>query len=643
MVMDYVEGQTLADYIRTTSARGLPPAPSDIVNLFTSLSLAVDYAHQKGMIHRDIKPANILLDKRNTIFNTSEMWQKADTMGEPILTDFGVAKLLGMTASATSATQMGTALYISPEQAQGLPGNALSDIYSLGVILYEIVTGVTPFPRNTSVAVITQHITSTLPSPALINPRVPPALTSVILVCLAKDPEARFQSASAMTNALAQALYVPVPTEVPEVRQRFPSTDSLPKVFFSYAHKDKGLRDRLEDHLSNLKYRGLISTWHDREISAGEEWAHQIDIHLATAHIILLLISASFMASKYCYSIEMGRALERHKRGETRVIPVLLRPVLFTDAPFAKLQMFPTNGKPVVNWRNRDSAFVDIALGIERIVQERLAPVRTPPFSSEQPYQPSLPLPRIQPPSLSTLPCAPAPHPSPIRGSSRSLILVGLSLLGLLSAGVLLVSHPNFIPFVGGIVGSLVFLAGLLLALRAPLKRAQSRAVRRREQEQAQRQLEAARRREQEEARRREEEARRREREEARRSEQERAYYEEALAAYEQALRQNNADAIAYRGKGEALFGLERFDEALIAFEQAVVLTPLPTAYVSLGNVLSKLKRSSEAIAAYEQAIESDPEFVPAYYGMGGALEQLGRTQEAGLIRERAKQLGYEE
>ena len=144
-------------------------------------------------------------------------------------------------------------------------------------------------------------------------------------------------------------------------------------VFFSYARQDRALRDKLEDHLSNLKYRGLISTWHDRDISAGTEWAQQIDIHLNTADIILLLISSSFMASEYCYSIEMQRALERHEQGEARVIPIHLRPVLFTDAPFAKFQFLPTNGKPVVDWRNRDRAFVDIALGIERVVQQHLA------------------------------------------------------------------------------------------------------------------------------------------------------------------------------------------------------------------------------------------------------------------------------
>src|SRR5438067_2081356 len=126
-------------------------------------------------------------------------------------------------------------------------------------------------------------------------------------------------------------------------------------VFFSYAQRDKALRDHLEKHLSNLKYRRLITTWHDREIRAGEERAQQIDIHLNNARIILLLISAHFMASEYYHGLEMKRALERHERGEAHVIPVLLRPVMFTDEPFARLQMLPKNGKPVVKWSDRDS------------------------------------------------------------------------------------------------------------------------------------------------------------------------------------------------------------------------------------------------------------------------------------------------
>ena len=200
MVMDYVEGQTLADYIRNTSASGHFPAAVDIVHLFASISQAIDYAHQKGMLHRDIKPANILLDRRNTMNNP---------MGEPILTDFGVAKLLGMSTSALSGAAVGTPLYISPEQARGLPGDERSDLYSLGIILYEMVTGVPPFRGDSPMAVIMQQANATPPSPSLVNPQIPAALAAVVLRSIAKDPGARFPSASAMTAALAEALNVP--------------------------------------------------------------------------------------------------------------------------------------------------------------------------------------------------------------------------------------------------------------------------------------------------------------------------------------------------------------------------------------------------------------------------------------------------
>ncbi len=204
MVMDYVEGQPLAAYIHETSNVGKVPAPKEIVGIFTSISLAIDYAHSKGMIHRDIKPANILLDRRNTTHNSA---------GEPILTDFGIAKLMSSMTSTQSSLQMGTPLYISPEQARGEPGNERSDLYSLGVILYEMVTGVLPFHGDTPIEVIMQHVNSTPVVPSLINPNITTALAAVITRAMAKDPADRYTSASEMTVAIANALNVPV-TEV---------------------------------------------------------------------------------------------------------------------------------------------------------------------------------------------------------------------------------------------------------------------------------------------------------------------------------------------------------------------------------------------------------------------------------------------
>src|SRR5205085_1249843 len=115
------------------------------------------------------------------------------------------------------------------------------------------------------------------------------------------------------------------------------------EVFYSYSHEDERLRNELDKHLSNLKQQGLIVGWYDRNISAGTEWAYEIDAHLNTSQIILLLISPDFIASHYCYSVEMKRAMERHETGEARVIPIILRAIEWKGTPFEKLQVLPTD------------------------------------------------------------------------------------------------------------------------------------------------------------------------------------------------------------------------------------------------------------------------------------------------------------
>jgi tetratricopeptide (TPR) repeat protein len=143
-------------------------------------------------------------------------------------------------------------------------------------------------------------------------------------------------------------------------------------VFFSYSHRDKWWRDELEKHLSDLKYRGLISTWYDQDILAGEEWDRRVGEYLDNAQIVLLLISADFMASPYCYGREMKRALERYERKEVDVFPVLLRAVYYEDAPFAKLHILPINRIPIKQWGDPEEAFVEIACVIARVARRYL-------------------------------------------------------------------------------------------------------------------------------------------------------------------------------------------------------------------------------------------------------------------------------
>ena len=149
-------------------------------------------------------------------------------------------------------------------------------------------------------------------------------------------------------------------------------------VFFCYAHADEALRNELEKHLAGLLRQGVITTWHDRRITPGESLHGQIDDQLLSADIVLLLVSADFLGSDYCYDIEMTRAMERHERGEARVIPVILRPCDWHHAPFGGLMAVPPDGKPVVKHATLDDGFLEVAKAIRRVVGSIGAPVAAP-------------------------------------------------------------------------------------------------------------------------------------------------------------------------------------------------------------------------------------------------------------------------
>ena len=196
MVMDYIEGPTLADYLHETSNQGHYPSSLDIIYIMTAVSRALDYAHQHGLIQRDIKPSNILLDTRVP---------SARAMGEPVLIDFGIARRQGSLSATTAGAFIGTPMYMAPEQAQGRHDEPRSDLYSLGIILYEMMTGVTPFHGDSPLIIVSQHLHEPPTFPELINPRISPALSAVILRSIAKRPDDRYTSASEMVMALTQA------------------------------------------------------------------------------------------------------------------------------------------------------------------------------------------------------------------------------------------------------------------------------------------------------------------------------------------------------------------------------------------------------------------------------------------------------
>ena len=141
------------------------------------------------------------------------------------------------------------------------------------------------------------------------------------------------------------------------------------EIFFSYAHTDEAWQKQLEKHLGGLKRQNRFIAWYDRNIPPGAKWASEINTHLKTAHIILLLISPDFIDSKYCWSVELRKAIKRHKAGEACVIPIIVRPADWKKTPFAKLQALPTDGKPISTWSNIDEALLNVVEGIRKAVE----------------------------------------------------------------------------------------------------------------------------------------------------------------------------------------------------------------------------------------------------------------------------------
>jgi hypothetical protein len=142
------------------------------------------------------------------------------------------------------------------------------------------------------------------------------------------------------------------------------------KVFISYSHKDEHFREELEKHLVMLKRKGLVQTWTDREILPGQEWGKEISTELEASDIILLLVSSDFLASDYCFDIEVRQAMKQHEQGTSTVVPIIVRSCDWQDAPFGILQGLPKGAKPIKEYLDIDGAFLDVVQGLKKILTE---------------------------------------------------------------------------------------------------------------------------------------------------------------------------------------------------------------------------------------------------------------------------------
>jgi tRNA A-37 threonylcarbamoyl transferase component Bud32 len=204
MVMELLEGDTLKAQLNDYRAREEQMPPGEVVRVMLDVLDGLAYAHSEGMIHRDLKPANIMLTKR----------------GEAVITDFGIAQIVGGTRHTLSGALMGTLNYMAPEQGMQNQSDARSDLYSLGIVLYEMLTGKPPFDADTPLAILMKHVNEPLPMPPATNGLIPEAFERVLLKALSKNSDDRYQTADEMAQAIRAA--------AEEAQVQLPDRISLP-------------------------------------------------------------------------------------------------------------------------------------------------------------------------------------------------------------------------------------------------------------------------------------------------------------------------------------------------------------------------------------------------------------------------------
>ena len=246
IVMEFIKGPTLKADLEQRRAESRPFSLTDIAALINDLAAAIDYAHSHGVIHHDLKPDNIMFTPERRV----------------MLADFGIARLADAVGYTQTGVVMGTPTYLSPEQAQGKEIDERSDIYSLGVILYELAVGQPPFSADTPLALMMAHAQETPPSPTQLNPQLPAAAEPVILTALNKNPPNRYRSAGELAQAFEQAIRdkpeppdsgtLPPKESQPTVK-RYPRAIPTPQLTPAQHRRLEEQKQDLEQHVASLR------------------------------------------------------------------------------------------------------------------------------------------------------------------------------------------------------------------------------------------------------------------------------------------------------------------------------------------------------------------------------------------------------
>lgn len=416
------------------------------------------------------------------------------------------------------------------------------------------------------------------------------------------------------------------------------------EIFCCYAREDQELLQNLRSHLMPLQWQGLVTIWSDIDINAGTAWEEELHKHLEASQIILLLISPNFMASEYCYSKEMKRALERHNEEKARVIPILLRPILWKGSPFEHLQMLPKDAKPATRWSDIDEAFYNVAEQISLVVSEvriQRMLAEAAQLLREQRYEGALvlyeQLLHVQSQTQQQL-------AQVYRGTALTLVALqryeeSIEVFEQAAKEDAAVVDAQFCQQKALALYELERYDDSLAAYERATQLDPTDArlfveqakllVQLKRYDQAIQAYEQA----------------------LRLQPTNEAYwirlgdlhyrlrqYEQALAKYGQAITLQPQDDMLYERKGEILSELERWDEALAVYNQAIVIAPLPRYYEQKGRLLLQLKRYKEALATYEEVLQQK-QTSSLWHGKGQALFQLEEYEEALLAYNEAIKL----